>query len=112
MAAYFRTPEGLVIHAVTGPVEPSELLAEASWAVEQYRAIWDLSLDAKQSRMAAAHLVAVSENGTTTQLHQLLARIPFQHIDVVYSEVFERILGEPTRKTDSRIMLVLDVVRH
>ena len=34
VASYFCTPDGRVIHSLSGPAEAEELLAEARWAVE------------------------------------------------------------------------------
>ncbi len=36
VAAYFCTPDGLVLHAVAGPADESTFLREARWAVETY----------------------------------------------------------------------------
>lgn len=36
VASYFCTPDGLVLHAVTGPVSSRVLLSEARWANETY----------------------------------------------------------------------------
>jgi hypothetical protein len=36
VAAYFCTPDGLVLHAVAGPVDEATFLREARWAVETY----------------------------------------------------------------------------
>ena len=37
VAAYFCTPDGLVLHAVAGPVGADTFLREARWANETYR---------------------------------------------------------------------------
>jgi hypothetical protein len=37
VAAYFCTPDGLVLHAVAGPVDADTFLREARWANETYR---------------------------------------------------------------------------
>ena len=36
VAGYFCTPEGLVLHAVAGPVDAGTFLREARWANETY----------------------------------------------------------------------------
>lgn len=36
VAAYFCTPDGLVLHAIAGPVDEEVFLREARWAVETY----------------------------------------------------------------------------
>jgi hypothetical protein len=37
VAAYFGTPDGLVLHAVAGPVDADAFLREARWANETYQ---------------------------------------------------------------------------
>ena len=41
VASYFCTPDGRVIHAVTGPVSAEQLLHEARWALDVYDELRD-----------------------------------------------------------------------
>jgi hypothetical protein len=104
VASYFCTPDGRVIHAVTGPVPAGELLAAAQWAV-------DVSADGKAvddpERFAAAHreeLHRLEQQGGTTapwQVHRLLAVQPLPPLNEVYRTIFEKILGQRISPPDT-----------
>lgn len=128
VASYFCTPEGRVIHAVTGPVSAEELLAAAQWVIDRWDEVKDLStLAVQRAAMAEAHDKAIRGVAATrekTQLggfvlganqqvsrlmsqligsqsekvHQLLREMPLAALDDVYVHVFERILGERVSK--------------
>ncbi len=67
VASYFCTPEGRVIHAVTGPVSADELLAAAQWAIDRWDEVKDLStLAVQRAAMAAAHDKAIRDNAAAT----------------------------------------------
>jgi hypothetical protein len=105
VASYFCTPDGRVIHAVTGPVQAGELLAAARWAV-------DVSADGKAvdepERIATAHREELhrleSQPGKTTapwQVHRLLAAQPLPPLNEVYRTIFEKILGQRISPPDT-----------
>ncbi len=95
VASYFCTPDGRVIHALTGPAPAEELLAEARWAVAiEHDALGEVS------RVAAAHREAMESlklRGSTTtlfQIHRLLAEEPLRPVNDVYRKIFVDILGQ------------------
>lgn len=99
VASYFLTPQGRVIHSVTGPVDASTLLTEARWAVDTFkrapRGPWSL----QSQYLATAHEAAadVQRRGAprnARRIHQLLADDPLPMLADVYEQVFTRILGE------------------
>jgi hypothetical protein len=104
VASYFCTPDGRVIHAVTGPVPAGELLAAARWAV-------DVSSDGKAvddpERIAAAHrdaLRRLEQQGIAAapwQVHRLLAVQPLPPLNEVYRTIFEKILGQRISPPDT-----------
>jgi hypothetical protein len=104
VASYFCTPDGQVIHAVTGPVKADELLAAAQWAV-------DVSSDGRAAndadRIAAAHRRELQRpawlgaGNAQYQIHRLLAERPLPPLNEVYRTVFERILGQRVSPPDT-----------
>jgi hypothetical protein len=104
VASYFCTPDGRVIHAVTGPVRANVLLDEANWAVESYRDATSAPWDRAQA-LTALHRQAVDQrarnNNQQRQIHQLLARRPLPLVSDVQQVVFEQVLGERYRDDES-----------
>jgi hypothetical protein len=96
VASYFCTPEGRVIHAVTGPVAGSELLDQAHWAVAAYANTTVGRAGDAPAILARAHREATGNSGNnqTRSVHQLLANKPLPALQTVFQEVFERILGQ------------------
>jgi hypothetical protein len=114
VASYFCTPDGLVLHAIAGPVDAATFLREARWAVETYKlALLDTHSDATRMRaffqkahvdrlkqeqgLDIANVAALPRQGSLSlqgRVHLLLAAAPLVHIDQAYRLVFERILGE------------------
>ena len=98
VASYFCTPDGRVIHGLTGPATAEELLAEARWAVEPR----SRQPAATPVQVAAGHREATGEPGTAResvrtllQIHRLLAEQPLPMLKDVYRRVFADILGQP-----------------
>jgi hypothetical protein len=95
VASYFCTPDGRVLHSLTGPASAEELLAEARWAVELERAS-----ERKGDRVAAAHRAAMESlmlrgrTGAPFQVHRLLALDPLPALKDVYRTIFADILGQ------------------
>jgi len=114
VASYFCTPEGRVVHAVTGPVAADELLDEARWAVAAYDATSADSPADVPSELARAHRLAPQPAGNRTSksqaIHQLLAGKPLPAIRAVYREIFERILGQRVSLPGDGIEKVADAV--
>jgi hypothetical protein len=95
VASYVCTPDGRVIHAVTGPAPARALLDAARWAVETYaRTGDDPGALADAHRAAALGLDARSADGAQRRIHQLLADRPLPPLNDVYRTVFESILGQ------------------
>jgi hypothetical protein len=109
VASYFCTPDGQVIHAVTGPVSADELLAAARWAV-------DVSSDGRAAndavRIAAAHrqelerLWLPGAANAQYQVHRLLAERPLPPLNAVYRTIFEQILGQRVSPPDTELAQV------
>jgi hypothetical protein len=104
VASYFCTPDGRVIHAVTGPVPAEELLAAARWAVEvtsDGRAVDD------HDRIGAAHREELERRSRPVaspaeqKIHRLLASEPLPPLNEVYRTVFEDILGQRVSPPDT-----------
>jgi hypothetical protein len=96
VASYFCTPDGRVIHAVTGPVAAAELLDEARWAVTSYANTAVGRAEDAPAILARAHREAgaIASNNQTRAVHQLLANKPMPALQTVFQNVFERILGQ------------------
>jgi hypothetical protein len=103
VASYFCTPDGRVIHAVTGPVKAEELLTAARWAV-------DVSSDGKAAAdpetIGAAHRQAMESlehrgAGAEWKVRRLLAAQPLPPLNQVYRTIFETILGQRVSPPDT-----------
>ena len=108
VTSYFLTSDARVIHAVTGPVKPARLLAEAKWALATYRSTGAglATREAQSVRLAAAHREALEHRGggkQKRQVHQLLAERPLVKVDDVAEHIFTQILGETLRTADTRL---------
>jgi hypothetical protein len=115
VASYFCTPEGRVIHAVTGPVAAEVLLAEAQWALDTLREMAEYPVRRQPAAAALAHyrelagMVPQQEaagrwnrkqfGSRESQVHELFARRPLPLLEEVYEQIFERVLGQ--RVSDS-----------
>jgi len=90
VAGYFCTPDGLVLHAVAGPVDAQVFLREARWANETYQLARLENPDAAQLQafFRKAHLERLREHNV-----QLRAdRLP--RPDAVTPKLLERILAD------------------
>ena len=114
VASYFCTPDGHVLHVVTGPVSAEVLLREARWAVETHK----LALlecrdnEARQKaffrkvhaeRLLREHHYDIRATAKTSKrpalagqgkVHRVMALYPLLRIEQVYRLVFEKVLGE------------------
>ena len=114
VASYLCTPEGQVLHVVTGPASAEVLLREARWAVETQKLAqlqckdnetqrklffrkrhaerllrehhYDIRATAKR-----ADRPTLSNQG---QVHRVLAIYPLLKVEQVYKYVFEKVLDE------------------
>jgi hypothetical protein len=111
VASYFCTPDGRVIHAVTGPVNARTLLAEGQRALEMYQAAEESPWQRVEVIRTAHRRAAGSTNGRQQQVHQLLARRPLPVINDVQREIFGEILGEEVRDDESYLGLALHAYR-
>ncbi len=104
VASYFCTPDGRVIHAVTGPVSAEELLTAARWVVDV--ASGGGAVDDSR-RIAAAHREMLQDPSRAVaspaeqKVHRLLASKPLPPLNEVYRTVFEDILGQRVSPPDT-----------
>lgn len=102
VASYFCTPDGRVLHAVTGPVPARTLLAESHWAVETAeRTGGDPRRIAEAHRDAARPAQGRGDGGSSRRIHQLLAKRPLPPLNDVYRTIFEDILGQRVSEPDN-----------
>jgi hypothetical protein len=104
VASYFCTPDGRVIHAVTGPVPADELLAAGRWAVEVSsggRAVDNPELIGAAHREELERSSRPVANPAQQKIHQLLASQPLPPLNEVYRTVFEQILGQRVSPPDT-----------
>lgn len=96
VASYFLTPQGNVIHSVTGPVSASVLLEEAKWAVDLYDNVkHEPGLRRLRAIASAHHLASLApRSGQDRKVHELLMAQPMPGLMRVYEEIFENVLGE------------------
>jgi hypothetical protein len=96
VASYFCTPDGRVIHGLTGPASAEELLAQARWAVELDREARGNAVQvAAGHREACESLDQRGSRSTLVQIHKLLTEQPLPMLKDVYRRVFADILGQP-----------------
>lgn len=116
VASYFCTPDGRVIHAVTGPVAATELLDEAHWAVAAHDAAVagqpsDVPvLSARAHRLVPQHEARQGRTSNSRAIHQLLANQPLPSVNAIYQEVFERILGQRVNLPGNGVEQVAEAV--
>jgi hypothetical protein len=105
VASHFLTPEGHVIHSVTGPVSASVLLEEARWAVDLYAQVMDKSRLRQRQFSAAAHQRALQtpRSSQDRKVHRLLMNRPLPSLQLVYEEIFEDILGQKVSDAGPRL---------
>jgi len=118
VVSYFCTPEGRVIHAAVGPVDPQVLYKEGKWAASRYAKIRHKDFETQRKLLAIAHRrlygqtkmrdQKLSESGRKvskfshhgnsqvidgdsldTHVHRILAKKPLPLVGEVYQEIFE-----------------------
>jgi hypothetical protein len=114
VASYFCTPNGQVLHVVTGPVTEEVLLREARWAVEMHKLALLECRDNEGRRKAFYRKVhalrllrehgydirATAKRGSRPALagqglvHRMLALAPLLKIEQAYKYVFVKVLNE------------------
>jgi hypothetical protein len=118
VASYFCTPEGRVLHAVTGPVPAESLLAEAQWALDVWGEMAEYPPRQQPAVAALAHYNALAgmhapeaaqgwnsgrRSSREGQIHDLLARRPLPLLSDVFEEVFEGILRQRVSDAGPRL---------
>jgi hypothetical protein len=109
VASYFCTPDGRVIHALTGPAPAEEVLAAAEWAIALAKRCQDPNANSVPDTVLGAHreaMESLEQRGQVTspyQIHRLLARQPLPAINDVYREVFENILGQRLSQPETEL---------
>jgi hypothetical protein len=114
VAGYFCTPDGLVLHAIAGPVDAKTLLREARWVSDVYK-LFQLEkregddpaklrtcfFKAHAERLRAQYALDLDSDDrpgrrldNQGRVHLLLTAAPLPRIERVYKLVFEKILNE------------------
>lgn len=95
-----------MIHSVTGPVSAKVLMAEAEWAIEMFKQAKSKPYDERFQYVASAHQQASWSpvNGQDRKVHELLMTRPLPHLQSVYKEIFENILGQRVSKAGPRLV--------
>ena len=114
VASHFLTPGGRLIHSVTGPVSAGVLLDEANWAREMYAEAQSKSDKAGLKHIAASHQQAAMSaiNNKDRQVHELLSARPLPKLELVYKEVFEKILGQRVSKAGPRLAQAAERLKY
>jgi hypothetical protein len=114
VASYFCTPDGQVLHVVTGPVSAATLLREARWAVETHKLgllecresenrLKGFFRKAHSNRLLLEHSYDIRATASRSnrpsltgqgRVHRVLALYPLLKIEQVYKYVFEKVLDE------------------
>lgn len=99
------TPQGHVLHSVSGPVSAAVLLAEAKWASDVYARMKKLAGPAQGPFVASMHQEAslVSVSKQDKKVHDLYSWQPKPHLKLVYKQIFEDILGQKVSQAGPRL---------
>ncbi len=94
-----------MIHSVTGPVSAQTLLHEAKWAIEMYAEAKAKPYKSRLQYVASAHQQASWSplSNQDRKVHELLATKPLPHLQLVYEEIFETILGQRVSNAGPRL---------
>jgi hypothetical protein len=104
VASHILTPDGRVIHSVTGPVDADTLLNETQWALDMYAAAREQPLSQQRQFVAWSHQqAAVFSQGQDRQVHELLMSNPLPPLGEVFDELFEDILGQRVSTAGPRL---------
>ena len=102
VASFFCSPQGRVVHGVTGPVSQGKLLTEASWAVNTYEPIrrsprvWPLmSREHRQAAEETGNRGMHALQGNTYEIHYYLGQNASVRVEDFSREVFQQLLFEP-----------------
>jgi hypothetical protein len=109
VASYFCTPDGQVVHALTGPAKAEELLAEARWAIALEKSCQGPNTKSVPDTFLGAHRDAMESLqqrgrlGAPYQIHRLLARKELPALKDVYRDIFQNILGQPLSQPETEL---------
>lgn len=105
VASHFLTPNGRVIHSVTGPVSARVLIDEAKFAIALYAEAKTKTYHNRLKHIAITHQQASLSpvSNQDRKVHELLALNPLPRLQDVYQEIFERILGQRVSKAGPRL---------
>ncbi len=94
-----------MIHSVTGPVNANVLLQEAKWALEMYTQAQARPATEQSQFVAGAHQQASASplSSQDRQVHELLMNTPLPKLQMVYQEIFEKILGQKVSEAGPRL---------
>ena len=107
VASHFLTPDGHVIHSVTGPVAAKVLLEEAKWAMEMFAESRSQPNSSRQRQfISSAHQQASwsPRDNQDRKVHELLSTRPLPPLKMVYEEIFEKILGQKVSEAGPRLV--------
>jgi hypothetical protein len=90
---------------VTGPVSAEVLLDEAKWAVELHEQSKEKPYTARTRFVALAHQEASWSpvSNQDRKVHELLSMRPLPKLQIVYEEIFEKILGQRVSEAGPRL---------
>jgi hypothetical protein len=105
VASHFLTHDGRLIHSVTGPVSARVLLQEAEWAIDMFAEAKSKPYAARTQFVSSAHQQASwsPESGQDRKVHELLSMRPLPKLQIVYKEIFEKILGQKVSHAGPRL---------
>ncbi|NND96745.1 MAG: hypothetical protein HKN47_05380 [Pirellulaceae bacterium] len=94
------------MHSVTGPVSAKVLMDEAQWAIDLHQATAEMTSNARLNHIASAHRQAslVAQSKQDRQVHELFTSMPMPHLQIVYRQVFESILGQRVSEAGPRLV--------
>lgn len=94
-----------MIHSVAGPVSAEVLLAEAKWALQMYETAKSKPAADQMQFVAWTHQQAswAPADGRDRKIHELFMNRPLPKLQLVYEEVFEKILGEKVSEAGPRL---------
>lgn len=105
VASHFLTSTGRVIHSVTGPVSAKVLLDEAKWAVNLFEQSKSKPYNSRSQYVSWAHQEASWSpvSNQDRKVHELLSMRPLPKLQLVYEEIFEKILGQKVSEAGPRL---------
>ena len=114
VASHFLTPDGHVLHSVTGPVNARTLIDETEFALALNQEIQGKSVFQRGPIVSIAHQQASysSQLSQNRQVHELYTRKPLPLLQEVYREIFEKILGQKVSDAGPRLAQAAERIQY